>query len=224
MEVPEAHLTHTVGAGEDGQVHGVQSWAETNENNRFNSCSRNASSVFSDHSASHLAAQPQREMMHAATCTAKGSEHRASPFLFCSSSISCSKTLMTSSVKDCKKTVNDYYKQMVENDLHSKKKKKKLQLSTMILLIISMKHFPSTFLKMKITSKGLKKKEKKCFTMDFSCSGLMAGSWCARRQSLWKRSKKAARRVDGSEAGTSQNRSGEKKKGKKESDTYHDTM
>lgn len=54
--------------------------------------------------SSYLAAQPQRETMHAATWTAKGSEHRASPFLFCSSSISCSITLMTSSVSDYKTT------------------------------------------------------------------------------------------------------------------------
>lgn len=42
-------------------------------------------------------------------------------------------------------------------------------------------------------------------TMDFSCSGFMAGSCCARRQALWKRSKKAVKRTDGSQAGTSQN-------------------
>lgn len=45
------------------------------------------------------------------------------------------------------------------------------------------------------------------FTIDFSCSGFIAGSCCARRQALWKRSKKAARSVDGSQAGTSQKRS-----------------
>lgn len=44
-------------------------------------------------------------------------------------------------------------------------------------------------------------------TMDFSCSGFMAGSCCASRQALWKRSKKAVRSADGSQAGTSQNRS-----------------
>ena len=43
--------------------------------------------------------------------------------------------------------------------------------------------------------------------MDFSCSGFMAGSCCARRQALWKRSKKAVRSAEGSQAGTSQNRS-----------------
>lgn len=46
-----------------------------------------------------------------------------------------------------------------------------------------------------------------CLTIDFSCSGFMAGNCCARRQVLWKRSKKAVSRADGSLAGTSQNRS-----------------
>lgn len=36
----------------------------------------------------------------------------------------------------------------------------------------------------------------------------MAGNCCARRQALWKRSKSALRSIEGSEAGTNQNRSG----------------
>lgn len=52
----------------------------------------------------YLAAQPQRATMHAATWTAKGSALGVSPFLFFSSSISCSKMLTLSSVSDCKKT------------------------------------------------------------------------------------------------------------------------
>lgn len=44
-------------------------------------------------------------------------------------------------------------------------------------------------------------------TIDLSCSGFIAGNCCARRQELWKRSKKAEISTDGPEAGTSQNRS-----------------
>lgn len=46
-----------------------------------------------------------------------------------------------------------------------------------------------------------------CLTIDLSCSGFMAGNCCARRQVLWKRSKKPESSTDGPEAGTSQNRS-----------------
>ena len=44
-------------------------------------------------------------------------------------------------------------------------------------------------------------------TMDFRCSGFMAGSCCSRRQALWKRAIKALSNAVGSDAGTSQNRS-----------------
>jgi len=70
----------------------------------------------------HETSQPQRETMHAATWTAKGSEHRVSPFLFCSSSISCSRTLITSSVKDYKKTVDMNPMQTNNNAFWSLKK------------------------------------------------------------------------------------------------------
>lgn len=44
-------------------------------------------------------------------------------------------------------------------------------------------------------------------TIDLSCSGFIAGNCCARRQVLWKRSKKAESSTVGPGAGTSQNRS-----------------
>lgn len=31
MEVPQAHFPHTVGACDDGQAHGMQSWAKIKE-------------------------------------------------------------------------------------------------------------------------------------------------------------------------------------------------
>lgn len=132
---------------------------------------------------SHLAAQPQRETIHAATWTAKGSEHAVPAFLFCSSSINWSITLITSSVRDCKETVDINYMLTAETELFKMFQRTSLSWSK----------------KGKTLPPGL--------TIDFSCSGFMAGSCCERRQALWKRSKKAVRSADGSQAGTSQNRS-----------------
>lgn len=142
--------------------------------------------------SSHLAAQPQRETMHAATWTAKGSEHGVPAFLFCSSSISCSITLITSSVSDCKETVDINYMWTTENAVF---------LYIYIYLQCSeclRGHFCQYPERLRLFS---------CLTIDFSCSGFMAGSCCARRQALLKRSKKAVSSAEGSQAGTSQNRS-----------------
>lgn len=127
MEIPQAHLAHTVGAGEDRQAHGVQSRTKM-EKNIFCPMFLNFHATFNvsiwQHwflweefrVTSHLAAQPQRETIHAAIWIAKGSEQGVSPILFCSSSITCSILLITSSVKDCKERVANKYRWTSDSD------------------------------------------------------------------------------------------------------------